>query len=88
MPSHRSGAAEMACDCIEKANELLAPHNTKLTEHIVIEREGDAVSGLRSTIALGVEKIEPRGNRPTMMVATYCPLCGVRYVPATNEASS
>ncbi|SOR29810.1 conserved protein of unknown function [Methylorubrum extorquens] len=78
----------MACNCIEGANKLLADHNTKMVQHLVIERQDGGISGLRSTIALGVEKIEPRGKRPTMMIATYCPLCGVRYVPEPTGADA
>ena len=79
----------MACDCIEKANGFLAPLNTRLSVRMLIERgESGGVSGLRETIELGVEKIAPRGKRPTVMLATFCPLCGVRYVPEVKESSA
>lgn len=79
----------MACNCIEEANKLLAPHNTKLVEHIVLERgDGGSINGLRPTIALTVQKIAPRGKRPTAMMANYCPLCGTQYVPETTGADA
>jgi hypothetical protein len=78
----------MACDCIEKANAFLADHNTKMVEHLVIERKDGGINGLRSTIALTVQKIAPRGKRPTAMLATFCPLCGVAYVPEKTGADA
>ncbi len=63
----------MACKCIEKIDDKLAPMNGRIAVVIPIT-SGGAVRAF-----IEVEKINKRGKRPPLLIATFCPYCGTRY---------
>jgi hypothetical protein len=61
------------CDCMEKANEALAPHNTRIER--IYSLSGNRV-GMPWPISTA--QIEKGRGKPKAMglVASFCPLCG------------
>lgn len=59
------------CDCVEQINTQLAEKNGRL--EMVI---GFGNGALSSHLHIGVEKINKRGQRPPLVIPTYCPFCG------------
>lgn len=62
------------CDCIDKVNKALAPHNGEL----------DLVYQLfkgRSLTQIATMPVKTgRGTKkPPLLTATYCPFCGEKY---------
>ena len=66
----------MACDCMTTIDQRFAEagHNTKLTRIFTL---GDAVGMFP---AIGTELVEKkRGAKPSRVIPTFCPWCGVKY---------
>ena len=67
------------CDCIAKMNEKLQDHNCKVTRAVQIT---DAL-GLVARTVVQTEKLDrTKRKKPPVVMATYCPFCGEREVPA------
>jgi hypothetical protein len=67
------------CNCIEKANKALEPHNTQL-----MTRESINMKTGRMSMVLLVPtcKINQRIRKPMQVLfANYCPLCGEKVKP-------
>lgn len=65
------------CTCHNDMNAKLAPLNGKLATGFVIERcEGAPIGTRHMPVLIQVEKITPRGKRPPVVLATFCPFCG------------
>lgn len=63
----------MACDCISKCNNVLAPHNSALVTTLLTNPE---------RVAIDTNKVDSKKRgRPARMIATFCPFCGERYGP-------
>jgi hypothetical protein len=63
--------AETKHDCVERINELLKKHNTRLTSFITMDG--------RDRIAVTTEKADSAiKKKPVIFFATYCPMCGVK----------
>ena len=72
----------MSCDCMEKANKALAPHNTRIEQ--VFSVMG---SGLRLRWPISTKQVEKGRGKPKAMglFASYCPLCGGSLTPPAGE---
>jgi hypothetical protein len=68
-------ATRTGCDCIEKANETLAPRNVEL-DLILRVRDG------RQLVKIATSKINSRiRDKGPLVAAAYCPFCGEKYLP-------
>lgn len=63
------------CECMKSLNNDLAAHNCKLAVGFAVTASG----GMDVFPILATEKIVPRGKRPPILTATYCPFCGEKY---------
>jgi len=62
------------CNCIEKANKVLAVHNTQLLTRESIDMKTGKVS---LVLLVPTCKINPRIRRPMQVLfPNYCPMCG------------
>lgn len=68
--------APAECGCITAVDESLKDHNTRLAVTFMLDRGRTA---MRVLPTIAVEKVEPRGKRPTTVIPTFCPFCGIRY---------
>lgn len=63
----------MTCDCMEKANEALREHNTRIEMTFTIG--GNKLSTRWPISTVQIEK--GRGKAKAMgLIASFCPLCG------------
>lgn len=61
------------CDCIERINEKLGEHNSRLSTTFMV-RDGE----LKDSLVIQTEKINPRNREKMGAVPTFCPFCGVK----------
>lgn len=67
------------CECIEKMNVKLAEHNGRVARAVQITATLDLVT--RTVVQ--TEKVdESKRKRIPTVVATFCPFCGEREIPA------
>lgn len=67
------------CECIEKMNVKLAEHNGKVARAVQVT---DSLSLVARTV-VQTEKVDKSKRKPIpVMMATFCPFCGEREVPA------
>jgi hypothetical protein len=67
------------CDCINRVNAILAPHNTVLA--VPFWSSSGLLTPLVETCKLDASK---RG-KPKAMFANYCPFCGEKYTTTVAE---
>ena len=63
------------CECREKINKKLAEKNARIAG-------GFMLGGSTMTVTppmIETEKLVPRGKRPPIVLATYCPFCGEKF---------
>lgn len=65
----------MSCECVKKVNAQLAPQGLRLALSYDMETPG---AGVREHIQVQTAFIARRRGRPTAVVATFCPFCGVK----------
>jgi hypothetical protein len=73
----------MACECITLMDEKLAERNTRLLTTIVFGKPQGYLA-----VTLASEKIAPRNRDKVTALPTFCPFCGVRYVPEAAPTHS
>lgn len=62
------------CDCIKKANDALAEHNTAVETVTTITPKGK----IRERLCVPTRRMSTKKRGTPMRVfATYCPMCGV-----------
>lgn len=70
------------CNCIEQANNLLREHNMELNCTLNLFDPSEP-----SRVCIETIRLDPlKKTRPKRFVATFCPICGERYVPEPVEA--
>ena len=62
------------CECRSIIDTNLKPSNARLAFGFMVS---DTMNVSPPMIAL--EKINPKGKKPPILVATYCPFCGDKY---------
>jgi len=78
------------CSCRDKANAVLAEHNTRLVENVgaLMYPRRAARSAFRFTtdrILVATEKIDASVRKPPQIVAAiFCPFCGKKFPEATS----
>jgi hypothetical protein len=72
------------CECRKLMNERLADKNARLAFGFTF---GGGHMGLTPPI-IETEKLKPRGKKPPIVLATFCPFCGVKYERAVEEIKS
>lgn len=58
------------CKCIDKVNAKLAEYNGLLETNLLANPPRAMIS---------ICKAVPRGKKPPLMEATFCPFCGAKY---------
>lgn len=67
------------CNCIETMNKTLEDHNCKITRAVQLTN----ALGLVARTVVQTEKLDKtKRKKPPVVMATYCPFCGEREVPA------
>ncbi len=66
----------MACDCLDKVDEMLASRNTRLVQAIRFGKPDG-----NPNLMLQTEQIEKGRGKPKAvgMFLSHCPFCGKRY---------
>ena len=62
------------CDCIEKLNNKLEPHNTAVS--VSMDLFG---GGPDKAVVATVKADDSKRGRPKALIASYCPFCGTKY---------
>jgi hypothetical protein len=61
------------CDCVEKVNANLKPHNTVLSEISML----NMMSGTsRQSLKIATEKLHRKRSKVKVVIPTFCPFCG------------
>lgn len=69
------------CNCIEQANNLLRQDNTELNYTLNLFDPNEP-----SRLCIETIRLDPfKKTKPKRFVATFCPICGERYVPEPVE---
>lgn len=63
------------CECRKRMNEKLAPLNARLAFGFTF---GGGHMDL-SPPMIETERLKPRGKKPPIILATFCPFCGEKY---------
>jgi hypothetical protein len=71
----------VSCDCVEKAREGLAAMNTEIDIPIMFSHAGKGAKLSQDRVAIVTKRIKPLrdGKKAALLVATFCPFCGVAY---------
>lgn len=77
----------MNCDCITRINEKLAEQNLELDTSIVGLMSPQPYVTLSVSTHWKDSSKKVRGKKPTTILVTFCPFCGVNAQPATNETN-
>lgn len=64
------------CECIRQVNVNLKSLNGRLARGLTINRELNKMD--ISPPMIMIEKLG-KGQKPPIVLATYCPFCGVKY---------
>lgn len=72
----------MACECIAVMDAKLAEHNSRLCVTFMFPRDG---SPSYTQVTLDTEKLNTRNRKKASALATFCPFCGLRYSPESDE---
>lgn len=72
------------CDCRTKIDEKLAPRNARLAFGFTL---GDGSMDLTPPL-IATEKLAPRGKKPPILFASFCPFCGEDLRKREVELSS
>ena len=62
------------CECVKTINEKLKPLNGRLAYGFTINCELSKMEV--SDIIIETEKINSRGKKPPIVLASFCPFCG------------
>jgi hypothetical protein len=68
------------CDCVDKINRALGPEG-EIRPTILIRGNALVARMCVPIYRNDTGKPETRRGKPSTMMATYCPFCGVRYEP-------
>lgn len=72
------------CDCRTKIDADLAKRNARLAFGFTFTSKKMEVS----PPLIWLEKIEPRGKKPPILMASHCPFCGERFPDASPDRDS
>jgi hypothetical protein len=72
------------CDCRKRINESLAPKNARLAYGFTI---GNGAMDISPPL-IELEKIAPRGKKPPILMATFCPFCGEKLSSDENRGGN
>lgn len=67
----------MNCDCIKRVNEKLADQNLALDVSFVLNPK-QAYDSLSISTHWKDSSKKVRGKKPTSILVSYCPFCGVK----------
>lgn len=73
----------MACACIDSVNAQLAPEHELDALYFLTDRPVVPRLGLRRRDNF---KLETRSGKRSSMSPTFCPFCGLRYIPEEPAA--
>ena len=65
----------MNCDCITRVNEMLAEQNLELDSNFMFPKMNQELS-ISTHWKDPTKKV--RGKKPTTILVTFCPFCGVK----------
>lgn len=65
------------CKCIERVNAKLADYNGILETNLLANPQ---------RVVLTTSKVVPRGKKPPLFEASYCPFCGEKYKEQKRRA--
>lgn len=60
------------CKCFQEVNEKLRERNGQLNFNLLAPPD-------KQVVTIDVIKIKPRGQRPGILIAAFCPFCGEAY---------
>lgn len=70
----------MACFCSIHIDDKLELANARLASGFSMMKIGDGLSPARhAPVLIKLEKINPKGIKPPVVMATFCPFCGLKY---------
>lgn len=63
------------CDCRARIDADLESRNARLAFGFMVDANQLSVSAPM----IMTEKVKPRGKKPPIILASYCPFCGVKF---------